>query len=470
MPSSRLLDVFDDDDDNNNNNYTYRSHSHSPIQHRRSPITTRRRCRRIVSEPAQLEANPRSLRRTTDTCRSNQRPRSVNMATMASAVRDIAMTTSGRDNLTAVAARSVPVATTPHPAALPTPPNSLSPTIPPHGLKAQLQRARLERIDSDLDLHDGHHHRHRDHEHDHEHDHDHDGPRQHTPLGSPPYDAAGAITPAMLAKFHLPEILLNQGPLALRHIMGYLTTSVPGFAGIPPAKARRLVVGALEGRGGEGGGLNGDVEFEKVGWGRWDARRRSSQDPRSAAAARRSNSPPDGLYPTSIPISSKGVGANGGGAGSGGWPLNRSRLTAASRLSAGCDSSAAFSYDDRDHHHMMEHEADKMSMDDDGSASASCSSAPDDDDDVMMNDDPEDVTDDEDWAAVGAAALRASSYQAPNHHTFPSNRLFTPGDGAVRSCSAAVGMARPPQLFSNFDFSASQEREAVEALLRLGSV
>ena len=66
----------------------------------------------------------------------------------------------------------------------------------------------------------------------------------------------------MLAKYHLPDIMLSHGPLAIRHIMGYLTTSVPGFAGIPPAKARRLVVGALEGRGGEGGGVDGDVEFE----------------------------------------------------------------------------------------------------------------------------------------------------------------------------------------------------------------
>ncbi|KAK3692534.1 putative Sin3 binding protein-domain-containing protein [Podospora appendiculata] len=356
------------------------------------------------------------------------------MATMASAVRDIA-TTSNRDNLTAVAARSVPVTT--HPTPLPTPPNSLSPTLPPHGLKFQLQRAKLERIDSDLDLHDRH-----------------DEHRSENHLGSPPYDSAGAITPAMLAKFHLPEILLNQGPLAIRHLMGCLTSSVPGFAGIPPAKARRLVVGALEGRGsgGEGGGVDGDVEFEKVGWGRWDARRRGqpARDPTS-----RRGSPTIGPYPTNIPIS-KGAG----------WSVDRSRLTA-SRSSADYGSPAAFSYDDRDNL-MLEHEADKMSMDD--SASASCSEAP--DDDVMMNDDPEDRTDDEDWAAVGAAALRASSFQAPANQHFPSvNNVYSSSGGGMRSVSAAAGMARPPQ-FSNFHFSASelQEREAVEALLRLGSV
>ncbi|KAK0711097.1 putative Sin3 binding protein-domain-containing protein [Lasiosphaeris hirsuta] len=354
------------------------------------------------------------------------------MATLATAVRDIAMT-SGRDNLTVVAARSVPVANLP--TTLPTPPNSISPSLPPHGLKAQLQKARLEPIDSDLDLHDG-----------------------NDALGSPPYDSAGAITPAMLAKFHLPEILLNQGPLSIRHLMGYLTTSVPGFAGIPPAKARRLVVGALEGRGsrGEGGGLDGDVEFMKVGWGTWDAKRRGK--PARDVVVRRA-SPTSELYPTSIPIS-KGAG----------WKVDRSRL-AASGSSAGCGWSAAFSHDDRDIT-MMENEADKMSLD--GSGSASCSEAP--DDDVAMNDDPEDVTDEEDWAAVGAAALRATSHQPQSDRHFLSNSVYTPG-GGMRSFSVTAGMARPPQ-FGNFDFSASalgaasdaQEREAVEALLRLGSV
>ncbi|KAH8894775.1 hypothetical protein GQ53DRAFT_62353 [Thozetella sp. PMI_491] len=354
------------------------------------------------------------------------------MATMASAARDIP--TSRRDNLTAVAAWSVPVARG-HPDPLPTPPNSISPALPAHGLKAQLQKAaRLEPIDSDLDLQDG-----QDDDH---HSHEHPSHTGAVGVGSPPYEAAGAITPVMLAKFHLPEILLAHGPLAIRHIMGYLTSSVPGFAGIPPAKARRLVVGALEGRGsgGEGGGLDGDVEFEKVGWGRWDARRRN-QPPRDPAA--RQGTPP---YGAGIPIAK------------GGW--DRSRLMAGSD-----EDSAAFSHDDRDIT-MLEHEADKMSMD--GSGSASCSEAP--DDDIVMNDDPEDVTDDEDWAAVGAAALRASSHQpGPDGH-FPSSSVYTLG-GGLRSTS---GMARPPK----FDLSASafkgpsgeEERAAVAALLQLGSM
>lgn len=320
---------------------------------------------------------------------------------------------------------------------LPTPPNSISPGLPPHGLKAQLQKAQLEPIDSDLDLQDE-----RD---------------ARSGLPSPAFECAGAITSAMLAKYHLPEIMLNHGPLAIRHIMGYLTTSVPGFAGIPPTKARRLVVGALEGRGGEGGGLDGDVEFEKVGWGRWDARRRGqpSRSRRASPAGRRSPS-----YSAGIPISKNGARAAG-----------RSRLNPSGSRSSMAES-VVFSHDDHEIT-MAENEADKMSLDD--SASASCSEPP--DDDMVMRDDPEDVTDDEDWAAIGAAALRADSYRsraaamADGRHASPLGYA----GGGMRSFSATAGMARSLQP-SNMDAAASaaasdaQEREAVEALLQLRSV
>ncbi|EMR68378.1 hypothetical protein MGN70_010987 [Eutypa lata] len=362
------------------------------------------------------------------------------MATMASvpAARDIFKTSQNRDNLAVVAAaRSVPV-TRPQPQPLPTPPNSISPGLPPHGLKAQLQKARLDPIDSDLDLQDS---------------------TESDTVGSPSFDSTGAITPALLAKFHLPEILLNHGPLAIRHVMGYLTTSVPGFAGIPPPKARRLVVAALEGRGhghgAEAAGLNSDVEFEKVGWGRWDAKRRGH--PGRNASSRLS--PMEGRaspYPTSIPIS-KGVG----------WSNSRLNVRAGSM-----DNSAAFSHDDRDIT-MLENEADKMSLDSmDGPASASCSEG----DDDMMDDDPEDATDDEDWAAVGAAALRAASYSSPAAARQGATHLSSVyTSGGYRSFSAGTGMLREPRL-DNIDLDAlaassdAQEREAIQALLQLGSV
>jgi len=311
--------------------------------------------------------------------------------------------------------------------------------LPPHGLKAQLQKAaKLEPIDSDLDLQDDDdHHRHRS-------------------AGLAAFESAGAITSAMLAKYHLPEILLNHGPLAIRHIMGYLTTSVPGFAGIPPTKARRLVVGALEGRGGEGGGLQGDVEFEKVGWGRWDAKQRGypSRDRGASPPNSRESSVASG-----IPIANGVL-----------RTVDRSRLNPSSSSTG---DSVVFSHDDRDIY-MAENEADNMSLDDD-SASASCSEAP--DDDMVMGDDPDDVTDDEDWAAIGAAALRAGSYPNRAAAAADGNQLspHVYNGGGLRSFSATAGMARSLQP-ANIDFSAlastsdAQERAAVEALLQLRSV
>lgn len=355
------------------------------------------------------------------------------MATMAAAARDIPQAISGcRDNFTVVAARDGP-ATVTRSQNLPTPPNSISPALPAHGLKAQLQKAKLEPIDSDLDLRAS-------------------PDAQKRSVSPAALEASGAITCALLAKYHLPDILLAHGPLAIRHITGYLTTSVPGFSGIPPAKARRLVVGALEGRGGEGAGLHGEVEFEKVGWGRWNARRRGP------AARSRHPTPPGGA--SSVPS---------------GIPISGNRFRGSDRLNVDTgDDGFHFSHDDKDRL-MMEYEADRMSMD--GSASASCSEAP--DDDVAMNDDPEDATDDEDWAAMGAAALRAESYpnmaaaQAGNDRLSPN--VYTQG-GGMRSFSASSGMARAPQAGSlnmaalSAAASDAQEREAIEALLRLGSV
>jgi hypothetical protein len=361
----------------------------------------------------------------------------------ATAARDIpTIYQAGRDTLTGVAVtRNGPV-TGPHP--LPTPPNSISPGLPPHGLKAQLQKARLDPIDSDFDLHDD--------------------SETKRPVSSS-FEAAGDITPSLLAKFHLPEILLNHGPLAIRHIMGYLTTTVPGFAGIPPPKARRLVVAALEGRGqGHGterGGVHGDVEFEKVGWGRWNAKRRG-QPARHAISRQASAESHSGSYPTGIPIS-QGMS----------WKVDRSRLNARA-VSNG--NSASFSHDDGDAN-MLEHEADKMSLDSlDEPGSASCSEAPD-ANDIAMNDNPEDETDDEDWGAVGAAALRAGSYSSPAEARrgadYLSHRAYN--TGGYRSFSANTRMLREPRL-DNIDLDAlaassdAQEREAIQALIQLGSV
>jgi hypothetical protein len=126
---------------------------------------------------------------------------------------------------------------------------------------------------------------------------------------------------------------------------------------------------------------------------------------------------------------------------------------------------------------MPETEADKMSLD--GDASCSSSEAP--PEDELMGDDPEDITDDEDWAAVGAAALRQASYSASGPgQNFLSTHVYTAGSRSGGGPSfSALGKSVPlstHQVQHKFDYSAfgmasdSQEREAIEALLRLGSV
>lgn len=306
---------------------------------------------------------------------------------------------------------------------LPTPPNSLSPTLPP-------QRTSVKQ-ESDIDL-------------------------QEAPgnaltaealdsLGD--LDSAGAITPVMLAKHHLPEILLNHGPLAIRHIMSYLNSTVPGFSRITSAKARRLVVAALEGRGAglDMAGDEGDVIFEKVGWGRWDARRRGQPG--------RDGTPP-ASYTSSCMQSL----------------AHRDDMSGAS-------ASGRFSGSDEDQD-MFDHEADNMSLDEKDAGYASSEAPP---PDPMLDDlDDGDVTDEEDWGSIGAEALRARSLPPGS---LPNSRIPS-GGGRIYQPIYPTRPQRPtPHMAQSFPAKAmpinkpnfstindSQERAAVEALLSLGSM
>ncbi|KAK3112598.1 DNA-binding proteins Bright/BRCAA1/RBP1 and proteins containing BRIGHT domain, partial [Teratosphaeriaceae sp. CCFEE 6253] len=149
--------------------------------------------------------------------------------------------------------------------ALLTPPNSISPELAAHRAQPGGQSPPPINIEHEVDVGDGG-----------DHELGHDGEDAQETGGTPlskgalsGLDATGAITPAMLAKHHLPGVMLGNGPRPIRYVMGELTQTVPGFSRIPPAKARRLVVAALENR--SGGGLDGNVTFCKTGWGRWDA-------------------------------------------------------------------------------------------------------------------------------------------------------------------------------------------------------
>ncbi|KAL2370345.1 hypothetical protein BDBG_04971 [Blastomyces gilchristii SLH14081] len=371
------------------------------------------------------------------------------------------------------------------PTMLPTPPNSLSPNMPPHAFKRQHSDLPASppyvplHVDSDIDLQDAVDHAKSQDQH------------HHIPLVAENLTSlagSDAISPGMLAKHHLPDILLTHGPLAIRHIIGYLTTSVPGFSRIPPAKARRLVVGALEGRGsgGEGAGVDGDVEFEKVGWGRWDARRRN-QPPKHSGDGPTS---PPGSVPSSYSRHDR----------------IRIQIPAGRKprdVSGQCGSSMAgdsvvFSHSDfdyRDHEDisMLEHEADKMSLDGDDRVSY-CSSSETPEDEIPMDGDWDeaDATDEEDWAQIGAAALRARSYpSAPgggadvnnnnshyNYNTYAAgSKSRSRGYGGGPSYSALTKSVPGGIPLQHVDFSFPdgvrgdiEERAAVEALLQLGSM
>ena len=367
-----------------------------------------------------------------------------------------------RDNLTAVPANA---SSKKRSGMLPTPPNSISPNLAPHARRrrgsshAGPMSPKSTAVDSDMDLQDA------------------PGKSQTTALSAEALDSlgdldpAGAITPGMLAKHHLPDILLSHGPLAIRHIMGYLTTSVPGFSRITSAKARRLVVAALEGKGGgmDGAGRDGDVIFEKVGWGRWDARTKG-QPPRERHG---SAITPPGSLPSSCSQAGLQV------------PGQQSWRTGSENLGTSYGNSAVFShsemgYEDQD---MLEHEADKMSLDEDEDGYVS-SVAP---EPLDVDIDDGDATDEEDWASIGAAALRARSLPKQGSSGSGSGRLYQPiAEYAYRPIHRSrtpvvVGQSAPTKAMprktsptfvfpKNAGVNNSQERAAIEALLSLGSM
>lgn len=333
------------------------------------------------------------------------------------------------------------VTRTGRPALLPTPPHSISPTLPPHAFRTRDADRHLSpplassHVDSDIDLGDAAGH----------------ADTKPRDANAASLEAAGAITPGMLAKHHLPEILLQHGPLAIRHVMGYLTTSVPGFSGIPPAKARRLVVAALEGRGSDDKGGPSDVVYEKVGWGRWDAWRRGDQ---SQNSHRHEMSPPSSLsdaYPRGMQIP------------------RRDSLHPYGSSAAG--DSAVFSYTEPDfggREDMLEDEADKMSLDGDHGY---CSSSPAPDEDIQDEDwGEEDITDEEDWAQIGAAELRARSMNGGGGFVNGRHPPQLHSGGPSSSSLAKSAPRGNPIQQHGFSMPNSQERAAVEALLRLGSM
>jgi hypothetical protein len=353
-----------------------------------------------------------------------------------------------------------------HQAGLPTPPNSISPTLPPQNIKYRVDSEPLtpphHGPDSDIDLQEAI---------------EHAATQDQASRGyglannkiSDNLDSTGNITPTLLATHHLPDILLEHGPLAIRHIMGYLTTSVPGFSGIPAPKARRLVVAALEGRGGTNGeaagGVEGDVIFEKIGWGRWDARRRGQPSQRSRhtspvaarhAASLRSPSPYTHSHSQTFHIPHRPR-----------HPRNR------------MPSSTSLSLSNRSRE--LETEADRMSMGEDSEGEASCSDVP---EEPYPDDDMGEATDEEDWAGIGAAALRAGfsfpkgaqSGVKPKPKVDYNARVRWDSTKKVGGGPANSALAKSAPGLTDVEMKdlmqgvGKDEGEAIKALLQLGSM
>lgn len=348
-------------------------------------------------------------------------------------------------------------------AALMTPPDSISPDLPAHAVVGSFQSLDPISLASEGDAPEPD-----------ELD-DVEEKEKSLPMGMPlskgalsGLDASAAITPVMLAKHYLPGIMLGNGPRPIRYVMWELTQSVPGFSRIPPAKARRLVVAALESR--HGGGPDGNVAFCKTGWGRWDAHVKGSSRDSGVGSFNDGHMSPPRSERSSYAMSNDDSGVH----------MRGQRLTSRYRKQRSGASWQDSSLREEDELAMdldldgPENEADKMSMDGDESVEDGDSSS--------MNDD----TDDDDWAAVGPEALRKASLPPPGAPRLDYNAISLqarelPKSWTRRPSAMAQRSAHFPSTTYNNSFSARrssavlspamatpEECAAVAALMSLG--
>lgn len=251
-----------------------------------------------------------------------------------------------------------------------TPPSSISPTLSAHKRRQALPSAgRVVTPEAmDFDLEDAV-----------EHARAQDQPSALSKEALAGLDATRQITAAMLAKHHLPAIIAGHGAMPIREMMAHLTHSVPGFSGLAPAKARRLVVAALEHRA--GGGMHGEVKFEKVGWGRWSVAGSSQACGFPIGSLRAGAS---GTPPASVDSAAGGLHIP---------KLRQERDTYQGSWNAGSWSPHRQGED--------EEMADQMSLDDSEGSTESDSAS-----DMDLEEELNDDTDQEDWATMGPEALR----------------------------------------------------------------
>lgn len=78
---------------------------------------------------------------------------------------------------------------------------------------------------------------------------------------------AGLAAAQMVTPSKLSALLLERGPLAIRHITQTLGAEIPSFKDLSSSKQRRLIMSAME-----SGDVDSSVVFEKIGWGQWSAK------------------------------------------------------------------------------------------------------------------------------------------------------------------------------------------------------
>lgn len=341
-----------------------------------------------------------------------------------------------------------------------TPPNSISPDLPAHGTLPSGQSPPPINIGHEIDSRDAGQHASVE-----------DCTEVQGPAGTPlskgalsGLDASAAITPGMLARHHLPGIMLGNGPRPIRYVMGELTQCVPGFSRIPPAKARRLVVAALESR--NGGGVDGNVAFSKTGWGRWDAHIKGSSRDSGIGSLGESHLSPPRSERSSYAMSH----------GDSAVHIPGPRMPSRYRDQHSGGSWTASSLREEDELDMEmdapEDEADKMSLDG-----------------VSLNEDDseslDDATDEEEWAAARSEAPRKASLPTPG---VPRRNYNAISAAYARRWPSKVGSRRPSAVsdrpfYSPFHstslpsgalmnpaMATPEEQAAAAALLSMGSM
>ncbi|KAF2150969.1 hypothetical protein K461DRAFT_164524 [Myriangium duriaei CBS 260.36] len=362
-----------------------------------------------------------------------------------------------------------------HPHGLPpTPPNSYSPNLPARAVRAGFSSPPPVSLERELDLQDAV---------------DHAKAQDQPNLAPVPLSKEALsglerehiITPAMIARDYLPNIMVGHGDMAIRHIIACLNHDVSGFSKIEPSRARRTVVAALENRA--GGGPDGNIQFVKVGWGRWLAHVKGQKPTArpiatSSKANRLSPAASDSSFTASYSGTSYPAGKRFGSA-------NRSMMLGHSYTGSDMPSLDEGLEDMS----MSDNEIDNMSID--GGES-----------DDSSSDGAGDETDEEDWAAIGAAALRRRASKPTiatggirrNYNLLcipgPVNtrRLSSTSSSAARASASRIASSAPVDRFRSgqyistktfnhnnsadamdIDFE-NQEREAARALLSLGSM